>query len=268
MPDPETGEPIPVSHMIPRSREDLLRRGKALRQRRRIFGRPDGPHARLYERHLRRLCRPAPTNGQPTATRPAPNGWSPTRNSCAAATSRSPTRSFSRPSTRRWATRRRRATPCAAQGRRHRARHRRARRARARHPGAVRRRDRGLSRRPLPDRRRRLCAVVLHPDERAGTEIPLPRQRLGVSQPLRPSVVEPLRRAGRLRHLRRRRGPARPPVHRLQPRRLQLGDDHELAGQHPAADHDPRLGEARLRLGSGAAHGGRRSTPPIPRPCA
>ncbi|CAN5859142.1 4-hydroxyphenylacetate 3-monooxygenase, oxygenase component [soil metagenome] len=32
MPDPETGESIPVSHMIPRSREDLARRGKALRQ--------------------------------------------------------------------------------------------------------------------------------------------------------------------------------------------------------------------------------------------
>src|SRR5712671_213118 len=32
MPDPETGEQIPVSHMIPRSREDLARRGKALRQ--------------------------------------------------------------------------------------------------------------------------------------------------------------------------------------------------------------------------------------------
>src|SRR5882724_11592879 len=32
MPDPETGEPIPASHMIPRSREDLARRGKALRQ--------------------------------------------------------------------------------------------------------------------------------------------------------------------------------------------------------------------------------------------
>src|SRR5258706_2485082 len=31
MPDPETGEPIALSHMIPRSREDLLRRGKALR---------------------------------------------------------------------------------------------------------------------------------------------------------------------------------------------------------------------------------------------
>ena len=35
MPDPETGEPIPVSHMIPRSREDLARRGKALRAGRR-----------------------------------------------------------------------------------------------------------------------------------------------------------------------------------------------------------------------------------------
>ena len=32
MPDPETGEPIAVSHMIPRSRDDLLRRHKALRR--------------------------------------------------------------------------------------------------------------------------------------------------------------------------------------------------------------------------------------------
>ena len=31
-PDPETGEPIAVSHLAPRSREDLARRGKALRQ--------------------------------------------------------------------------------------------------------------------------------------------------------------------------------------------------------------------------------------------
>src|SRR3954452_23000122 len=30
MPDPETGEPIAVSHMIPRSKEDLKRRHKAL----------------------------------------------------------------------------------------------------------------------------------------------------------------------------------------------------------------------------------------------
>lgn len=32
MPDPETGEPINVSHMIPRSKEDLLRRHKALQR--------------------------------------------------------------------------------------------------------------------------------------------------------------------------------------------------------------------------------------------
>ena len=31
MPDPETGEPIPVSHMIPKSRADLAKRAKALR---------------------------------------------------------------------------------------------------------------------------------------------------------------------------------------------------------------------------------------------
>ncbi len=31
-PDPETGEPIAVSHLAPKSREDLARRGKALRQ--------------------------------------------------------------------------------------------------------------------------------------------------------------------------------------------------------------------------------------------
>ena len=31
MPDPETGEPIAVSHMIPKSREDLAKRGRALR---------------------------------------------------------------------------------------------------------------------------------------------------------------------------------------------------------------------------------------------
>lgn len=32
IPDAETGEPIPASHMIPRCQEDLVRRGKALRQ--------------------------------------------------------------------------------------------------------------------------------------------------------------------------------------------------------------------------------------------
>ena len=32
MPDPETGEPSPVSHMVPRSRDDLAKRGRALRK--------------------------------------------------------------------------------------------------------------------------------------------------------------------------------------------------------------------------------------------
>ena len=257
MPDDETGEPIPVSHMIPRSREDLLRRGKALRRVAEysvgLMGRtPDymnvtyagfagnrgewanhGNEAgaeRLvaYQKFLRRGdISLTHTIVQPTVDKAM--GDAPQAGQ----------------------------SVCPAQGRRHRARHRRARRAHPRHPGAVRRRDRGLSGAAAARRRRRLCAVVLHPHERARAEVPVPRQRLGVAQPLRPSAVEPLRRAGRLRDLRRRRDPARPAVHRLQPRRLQLGDDHELAAQHPAADHDPRLGEARLRLGPGAARGGR-----------
>ena len=32
MPDPETGEPINVSHMIPRSREDIIRRHRCLQR--------------------------------------------------------------------------------------------------------------------------------------------------------------------------------------------------------------------------------------------
>ena len=55
MPDPETGEPINVSHMIPRSREDLERRHGCLQRIAEHTRRPDGPHARLHERHLRGL---------------------------------------------------------------------------------------------------------------------------------------------------------------------------------------------------------------------
>ena len=71
MPDPETGEPINVSHMIPRSREDLLRRHKPALERRRVLRRADGAHAGLHERHLCRVCRPAATSGRSTATRKA-----------------------------------------------------------------------------------------------------------------------------------------------------------------------------------------------------
>ena len=225
--------------------------------RRRVFGRPDGPHARLHERHLCGLRRQSRRVGQP---RQRGRRRAPGRLPEVPAPRRHLAHPHHRAADRRQDDGRRaagRQSVCPAQGRRHRARHRRARRAHPGDPGAVRRRDRGLSRAAAARRRRRLCAVVLHPHERARAEVPVPRQRLGVAQPLRPSAVEPLRRAGRLRDLRRRRDPARPAVHRLQPRRLQLGDDHELAAQHPAADDDPRLGEARLRLGPGAARGGR-----------
>ena len=55
--DPETGEPINVSHMQPRSVEDLRRRGVGLRAHRRAERGRDGPHARLHERHVRRFRR-------------------------------------------------------------------------------------------------------------------------------------------------------------------------------------------------------------------
>ena len=76
--------------------------------------------------------------------------------------------------------------------------------------------------------RRRHAAVraqLLDPDGHARAHLPVPRQRVHAGcRPLRPPAVLPLRRAGRLRHLRRRRGAARPGVHRRRPRRLQLGD--------------------------------------------
>ena len=73
MPDPETGEPINVEPHDPA----LARRPRAARQGAarsgRGHGRPDGPHARLHERHLRGLRRPARRMGRATATRRAPS---------------------------------------------------------------------------------------------------------------------------------------------------------------------------------------------------
>ena len=256
MPDPETGEPIAVSHMIPQLARGPGEAGQGAAHGGRVFGRPDGPHARLHERHLRGLRRPARRmgrarqRGRRRAAGRLPEVPAPRRH-LADPHHRAADR---RQGDGRRAGGRQRAR--AAQGRRDRARHRRARRARAGDAGAVRRRDRGLSGGAAAAGRRRLCAVLLHPDGRAGAEVPVPRQRVERRQPLRPSAVEPVRRAGRLRDLRRRRGAARPAVHRLQPQVLQHGDDHELAAEHPAADDDPRLGEARIRLGRGLAHGG------------
>ena len=82
--------------------------------RRRVFGRADGPHARLHERHLCGLRRQSRRVGQPRQRgRRRAAGHLP--EVLRGATSRSPTRSCSRPSTRRWAMRRRPAIrmPCA-----------------------------------------------------------------------------------------------------------------------------------------------------------
>ena len=57
IPDPETGEPINVSHMIPRSPEDLQAPPSRSATHRRTHGRRDGAHAGLHERDLRRVRR-------------------------------------------------------------------------------------------------------------------------------------------------------------------------------------------------------------------
>ena len=58
IPDPETGEPISISHMIPRSVEDLKRRNRGLIADLRGDRGADGAHARLHERQVRLLRRP------------------------------------------------------------------------------------------------------------------------------------------------------------------------------------------------------------------
>ena len=153
----------------------------------------------------------------------------------------------------------RRQPGAAAQGGRHRARHRRARRPHPGHAGAVRRRDRRLPG-PPAGRRRHAAEYALSfsiPMDTPGLDLPVPRQRVDARRrPVRPPAVDPLRRAGRLRDLRRRRGAAPPGVHRRRPRRLQLGDGPDgVVAEHHAADHHPGPDEARVRLRPGHAHG-------------
>ena len=76
------------------------------------------------------------------------------------------------------------------------------------------------------------------------------------SNSLRPSAVVEVRRAGRVRDLRRRRGAPRAGLHRRRHRRVQLGDGTDrVVGQHHAADHDSRAHQAGVRLRARAAHG-------------
>ena len=141
-------------------------------------------------------------------------------------------------------------------------RHRRARRPGAGHAGPVRRRDVRLPRLPAAGGRPPPRALVLGADGHAGPQAPLPRQLLERRPRLRPALLQPVRRAGRGGDLRRRRGAAGAGVHRRRRRHLQLGDDPVgLDGEHHAADDDPGPDQAPLRLGAGHPHGpGRRTT--------
>ena len=57
MPDPDTGEAIAVSHIIPRSPRGPAAPAQGAAPGRRVLGWTDGSHPRLYERDLRRLRR-------------------------------------------------------------------------------------------------------------------------------------------------------------------------------------------------------------------
>ena len=220
---PETGEPLNIGHMIPRSR----RRPQAPQPRsgahRRGHRRAHGPHARLHEREVRQLRRRAGRTGSaPTdATRRARTTSSrfqkrlaredislthtiihPTDRQVDGRADRSATRCRCTRSARRQA-----ASWCAARAswprwRPSPTRSRCTRRFRCRPGRGVRP---GLLH---PGRHARACSSC------AATARPRPAR-----DPFDRPAVEPLRRAGRVRDLRRRRDPARPAVHR---RRVEL----------------------------------------------
>ena len=209
MPDPETGEPINVSHLIPRSKDDLQRRHRGLVRIAEstvgLMGRtPDymnvtfagfagergawlGPDGRneegvanlqAFQRQLARedICL-THTIVHPTIDRAKDTSFAD-----------NPVPLHKVADTEHGIVVRGGAHP--------------------RHAGAVRRRDRGVPRPPAAaGRHRPLRAQLLHPDGHAGPHLPVPRQRVHARRrSVRPAAVLPLRRAGRVRDLRRRRG--------------------------------------------------------------
>ena len=85
--------PVNITHVIPRTPEDLVRRRRAIEIVAALSRRDDGPHARLPQRDVRLLRRRAPTCGRGAATSRARRTSSPTRSTCATTTSRRRTRS-------------------------------------------------------------------------------------------------------------------------------------------------------------------------------
>ena len=68
---------------------------------------------------------------------------------------------------------------------------------------------------PIPAEATAYALAFAIPVDTPGTDLPVPGQRRRSGRaPLRPPAVLPIRRAGRLRHLRQRRGAPRPRVHR------------------------------------------------------
>ena len=92
-PAPDTGALVNVTHLIPRSKEDLERRRRAVELTAALTGRADGADARLPERHVRLLRRPLRRVGAARERRRARPTSSPTSARCATATSRRRTRS-------------------------------------------------------------------------------------------------------------------------------------------------------------------------------
>ncbi len=112
--------------------------------------------------------------------------------------------------------------------------------------------------RPAPAGRQ-VRDLLLDPDVDARPQVRLPRLVLVEPRPVGLPALDPLRRDGRGRDLRRRRDPPRPDLPGRR-RAAPHGGHHRLAlarAHHPPG-HDPRLGEARVRLRA-RPHDGRRS---------
>ena len=63
MKSPDTGDPVNITHKIPKSKNDLAHIQKAVKLGR-IVGRHHGPQSRLPQYHLCLLCCPCPCVGQ------------------------------------------------------------------------------------------------------------------------------------------------------------------------------------------------------------
>ena len=165
VPDPETGEPINVSHLIPRSKEDLQRRHRGLARIAEstvgLMGRtPDYMNVTFagFAGERGAWLGPDGRNEEGVANLQAFQRQLAREDICLTHTIVHPTIDRARDTS--FADN---PVPL-AQGGRHRARHRRAGRAHPRHAGALRRRDRGVPRPPAAaGRHRPLRAQLLHP---------------------------------------------------------------------------------------------------------